>query len=229
MNSKTANAANFGGKRQQTKYIVVHWTSNQGDTAKNNADYFARQAVGAGAHFFVDEREVWQSVPEDRIAYHCGAKTYRHIECRNANSLGVEICMTGKGYVLRPDSIGRAAALVRDLMARYQVPPERVLRHYDVTGKDCPGPMVQDPGLWQDFQKRLIQEDETMQHYRYVPEMPAWAQDTFTRLVQAGFVAQDGEGRIDVLESSLQPLVLLDRLTGGQLEKLPEILKGRVQ
>lgn len=33
-------------------YIVVHYTSNEGDTAKNNADYFARESVKASAHFF---------------------------------------------------------------------------------------------------------------------------------------------------------------------------------
>ena len=37
------------------RYLVIHFTANDGDTAKNNADYFAREAPGVSAHFFVDE------------------------------------------------------------------------------------------------------------------------------------------------------------------------------
>ena len=41
------------------RYLVIHFTANDGDTAKNNADYFAREAPGVSAHFFVDEKEIW--------------------------------------------------------------------------------------------------------------------------------------------------------------------------
>ena len=58
-NKKLANHKNFGGARNAVRFIVVHYTANKGDTAKNNADYFAREKVGASAHFFVDETEVW--------------------------------------------------------------------------------------------------------------------------------------------------------------------------
>ncbi len=37
---------------KKTRYIVVHYTSNRGDTAKNNADYFVREKIKASAHFF---------------------------------------------------------------------------------------------------------------------------------------------------------------------------------
>ena len=92
--TKLCNSANYGGKRTSPiEYIVIHYTANLGDTAKNNADYFAREIVKASAHYFVDEIETWNSVPEDSIAYHVGAKQYFHPACRNANSIGIEICM----------------------------------------------------------------------------------------------------------------------------------------
>ena len=75
------------------RYLVIHFTANDGDTAKNNADYFAREAPGVSAHFFVDEKEIWQSVREKDIAWHCGTRgMYFHPYCRNANSLGIELC-----------------------------------------------------------------------------------------------------------------------------------------
>ena len=228
--TKPCNPANYGRTRgsAEIKYIVVHWTSNEGDTAKNNADYFAREALArpASAHYFVDETEIWNSVPIYKAAYHVGADAYKHPKCRNTNSIGVEICMTGKGYVLRPAAIANAVQLVRWLMDKHDIPIENVIRHHDVTGKDCPAPMVSDPAAWDDFKADLTaQEGDEMKVYKYVPDMPAWAQDTFTRLLQAGYIAKDADGAVNVQESTLQPMVYLDRLTGGRLEKLGEMLE----
>ena len=226
---KPCNPANYTQKnRAEAKYIVVHYTSNKGDTAKNNADYFAREKVGASAHFFVDETEVWESVPVTECAWHCGAKTYRHSECRNANSIGVEICMHDKAGKIRQGSIDHAAKLVRMLMKEYQIPPDRVLRHFDVTGKRCPAPMVDNPDLWRAFKNKLTgveaEQEESMKIYKHTTEMPEWAQGTFRRLIDAGIVKVDEKGEIAVQESSVQPMVYLDRLCGGKIEQLPELV-----
>lgn len=216
MQIKAANRENFTAKQRKLSdiaYLVVHYTGNRGDTAKNNADYFAREVTGTSAHYFVDENEVWQSVPDGHAAWHCGTKgTYYHPACRNANSIGVEVCMLDKHGKLRQGSVDRAAALVRELMQRYGIPADRVVRHYDVTHKDCPAPMVSDPALWQAFQNKLTQEDDEMKVYTSIKELPAWAQPTFEKLVRRGVVAQDTQGKISVQESSLQPMVYSDRL-----------------
>ena len=84
------NRANYGGLRgQKVDYIVIHYTAGRNDTAVNNGAYFAREAVGASAHYFVDEHAVVRSVPEDHVAWHCGGAVYRHPDCRNGNSIGV--------------------------------------------------------------------------------------------------------------------------------------------
>ena len=160
---KLARFDNFTAKQRRLSdiaYIVVHYTGNRGDTAKNNADYFAREVTGTSAHYFVDENEVWQSVPDDHAAWHCGTKgTYYHPACRNANSIGVEVCMLDKHGKLRQGSVDRAAELVRELMQRYGIPAGRVVRHYDVTHKDCPAPMVSNPALWREFKDKLQEDD----------------------------------------------------------------------
>lgn len=223
---KPCNRANYGGTRTQTKYIVIHYTSNKGDTANNNATYFNREALSspASAHFFVDENEIWSSVPENMIAYHCGAKTYKHKTCRNSNSLGIEICMNDKNGNVRHGSINKVVELVKSLMKKYGVPLENVIRHFDVTGKNCPAPMVEDETLWVNFKAQLESEEEEMKIYNWINDMPEWAQDTFTRLMKAGYVNKNSDGSVSVWESSLQPMVYIDRLTKNQIEKLPDIL-----
>lgn len=144
MNIKThlANRNNYGGERAISgiKYIVMHYTANDGDTDENNGKYFANNNVGASAHYFVDGDSVTQSVPEYHIAWHCGASTYKHKSCRNSNSLGVELCDERRNGVIYPtnETIANALELVEYLMKKYNIPKENVIRHYDVTGKLCP-------------------------------------------------------------------------------------------
>lgn len=59
---------------------------------------------------------------------------------------------------------------------------------------------------------KFWEEDETMKIYTKLSDMPAWAQPTFDKLIAKGIVAKDKAGNISVQESSLQPMVYLDRL-----------------
>lgn len=212
INFKECNSQNFTpGRSQKVKYLVIHYTSNNGDTAKNNADYFTREKVGASAHYFCDESEIWQSVKDTDTAWHCGAKTYKHPECRNSNSIGIEICMNDKSGKVRQGSIDTAAELARYLMKRYGILLANVIRHHDVTGKDCPAPMVSDPALWDAFKKSLIKEDDDEVRYKYYDDMPDWAQPTVSKLVKKGYLKGEGSGVLNLTEDTLKVLVINDR------------------
>lgn len=144
MNLKTniSNRENYGDSRSlnDIKYIVVHYTGNDGDTDEANANYFDNNVVYVSAHYFVDDDSVTQTVPDNYVAWHCGAKKYVHTSCRNANSIGVEICDDVRNGTIYPSqkTIDNALELVRSLMKKYNIPKENVIRHYDVSGKLCP-------------------------------------------------------------------------------------------
>lgn len=216
---KQAGSGNYRvGRSAPVRYIVVHYTANRGDTAKNNADYFARTTTKTSAHYFVDEKEVWQSVRDEDTAYHCGANSYRHPYCRNSNSIGVEMCLLDKQGNLRSKTIETALSVVRQLMAAYGVTSDRVLRHYDVTGKNCPAPMVQDPGLWDQFKAQLEGVDEMLDYpewakktYHWYDDMPEWARESVQKAVKKGIVAVNDDNSVTVLGCNLQPLVYMDR------------------
>ena len=65
-----ASATNYGDKRalSSIKYIVIHFTANDGDTAEKNGKYFQWVNRKASAHYFVDDSMVVQSVP-DLVSY----------------------------------------------------------------------------------------------------------------------------------------------------------------
>lgn len=137
-----ANRNNYGAFRltSSIKYIVIHYTANDGDTDENNGTYFKNNVLETSAHYFVDSDSITQTVPDDYIAWHCGAVTYKHIACRNSNSIGIEICDDLKNGVIYPSTrtITNVIKLVEWLMKKYSIPQANIIRHYDVTGKLCP-------------------------------------------------------------------------------------------
>lgn len=178
-----ANSDNYAkSKRDLTKvcYIVVHYTSNAKDTASGNCKYFKNNVVKSSAHFFVDDKEVLQSVPLDHAAWHCGGKllsgtkggTFNGI-CTNANSIGVELCGTGstKDEILpNQATIDLAVDLVKELMAEFNIPAKNVIRHFDVTRKLCPAYWVDD-GKWEkEFKSKLVEQEKETPKVMILPE-----------------------------------------------------------
>lgn len=144
------------------KYIVMHYTANDGDTDEGNAHYFQGAGRRASAHYFVDKDSVTQSVRDNDAAWHCGGdleSSHHPLRgiCMNRNSLGVEMCsdIVGGKYTITPQTVDRAVELVRWLMDKYGIDADHVVRHYDVTGKLCPEPWVRDESLWRKFKARL--------------------------------------------------------------------------
>lgn len=153
------------GDTSRIKYIVIHYVGATGG-AEANCRYYASKYIGASAHYYVGfGGEIWQSVEDGDIAWHCGAKAYRHPKCRNSNSIGIELCVRNKGsqaaesrdWYFEEATVTAAIELTRELMEKYGVPAERVIRHYDVTGKICPNPYVYNhtAHTWEAFKAAL--------------------------------------------------------------------------
>jgi N-acetylmuramoyl-L-alanine amidase len=157
--------SNYSAKRggNPIKYVVIHYTANNGDTAQNNCKYFNSPNRKASAHYFVGRDGVFQSVQDIHTAWHCGGSSYKHKYCRNANSIGIEMCskIDGNGkYYIENSVIDNAIDLTKYLMDKYNIPSNNVIRHYDVTGKACPEPFVRDENIWKNFKLQL--EGDTM-------------------------------------------------------------------
>ena len=213
------NMANYrAGRTQPVRYIVMHYTANNGDTARNNCDYYHRVGgLQASAHYFVDEHGAMQSVRECDTAWHCGARAYWHPECRNGNSIGIEMCSRKRAdgsYYILPETVANAAALAREIMQRYGIDTDHVLRHYDVTGKRCPMPWVDDPAQWTAFLAMLTpehpneEEDDDMTRYNKIEDVPDWAQDTVRALMDAGALKGDEHGCIDLSRDMVRGMVI---------------------
>ena len=150
----------------EIRYIVVHYTANRNDTARGNCRYFQNTITKTSGHFFVDGKEIVQSVPLDHAAWHCGGKIIPGTDggkfygkCTNTNSISVELCGTGcTGTEILPSeaTVEMAVALVKELMEVFGIPAENVIRHYDVTGKLCPAYWVDETRWNEEFKSKLV-------------------------------------------------------------------------
>lgn len=158
------------GTLDRIKYLVIHYVGATGG-AEANCKYYAEADRSASAHYYVDfDGSVLQSVEDKNIAWHCGAKSYVHAECRNANSIGIELCVRNKGdqsgtskdWYFEDATVEAAIELTKALMEKYDIAADHVIRHYDVTGKICPNPYVYNHTLhtWEAFKAALTATTE---------------------------------------------------------------------
>jgi len=153
------------------KYIVIHYTANDGDTDEGNSSYFHGTYRGASAHYFIDEDSSTQVVLDNDISWHCGdtqkytngGAQYKSI-CTNLNSIGIEMCSDKNNgvYYISDKTVANTITVVKALMKKYGIDSAHVIRHYDVTGKICPQPFVANVNLWNYFKSKLIKGDDTI-------------------------------------------------------------------
>ena len=143
---------------ESVQYIAVHYTANPGATAIANRNYFENLAnthdTKVSSHFVVGlEGEVVQCIPTSEMSYATNS--------RNVDTLSIECCHpdeTGKFNDATYDSVVKLTAW---LCKRFDLTSENVIRHYDVTGKDCPKYYVENPDAWLQMKADIAAQIET--------------------------------------------------------------------
>jgi N-acetylmuramoyl-L-alanine amidase CwlA len=129
------------GTKITVEGVVIHWTANTASGADNDSHYryFNKGSVYASAHYFVDSKGILRIIPENEMAYHVGAKTYKTNKFGaypNGKLIGIEMCVNSDGSFA--ETYKRAVWLTADIMRRHKLGMDTLVRHYDVTGKACP-------------------------------------------------------------------------------------------
>lgn len=132
---------NYSSRNGSTiEYIVVHDTGNKriGAGANNHYLYFNGANRNASAHYFIDSKEIIQTVEDSFASWHCGDGRGKY-GITNRNSIGVEICINEDGdFNIAKDN---CILLIRLLMKKYNIPKDNVVRHFDASRKHCPRSM----------------------------------------------------------------------------------------
>ena len=182
----------------RVQFLIIHFTA---EDFPGSLKVLTQGPVSS--HYLVSEREgnnparVYQLVDENRRAFHAGVSSWKGATALNASSIGIEIVnlggRRGANGLRFPDfdreQIDRVVELVKDIVARHQIKPDRILGHSDIapTRKNDPGPKfpwkrLADEGLipWPDASAVAARKAT----YELALPSVAWFQE---KLVRHGF------------------------------------------
>ena len=130
--------------------IVIHYVGNPRSSAQANRDYFEglkdSGEAYASSNFIVGlEGEIIQCIPTNEIAY-CSNE-------RNSDTVSIEVCHETADGKFNDYTYSSLVNLTGWLCMYLDVSPRDVIRHYDVTGKECPRYFVQHEDAWEQFLK----------------------------------------------------------------------------
>lgn len=177
------------------KYLAIHYTAGASSApgkAKSMKSGWERTRR-ASADFGVDDTTIIQFNP-DLKNYHCwsvgdpqktaggGAQLFG--KAINRNTISIEMCsnltkgynhnaVNHEGWFFTEATLDNAVKLAKMLMRKFNIPIEQVVRHYDISGKICPGVVSwnnyvlfdkngkrtgekNDSAAWLAFKKRLL-------------------------------------------------------------------------
>lgn len=126
------------------KYVVVHYVGNPDTSAQNNRDYFNKLTTDVSSHFVVGlDGEIIQCVP----LYEKSAASNE----RNKDSISIEVCHPDSTGKFNEETYKSLVKLTAWLCNEFSLDYSSILRHYDITGKQCPKYYVENPDEWDKF------------------------------------------------------------------------------
>ena len=130
------------------KYIVIHYTGNPGATGEGNRNYFESlkdsEDTYASSHFVIGlDGEIIQCIPLDEMSYASND--------RNVDSISIECCHPDDTGNFTNETYNNCVYLVAQLSDYYDVDMDHIIRHYDVSGKNCPKYFVEYEDRWNVF------------------------------------------------------------------------------
>ena len=151
-----------GTSTQKITGIVVHYTANPGATAMENRNYFENpkdtHETKASSNFVVGiEGEIVQCVPTWEVAYTSNSRNIDTvtIECGHPDETGKFTDATYRSVV----------NLCAWLCMKFDLGADDVIRHYDVTGKECPKYFVDHEDAWENFRQDVKETLARQQNY----------------------------------------------------------------
>lgn len=118
-----------GQKLLGVRFLVLHDTGNDSSTADGNVSYFIRSAneMQASAHYFVDDKQIINCIPESEKAWHVRYDLERDNKAygddANDRALSIELCWSSKKTIDNEKAYQNYVDLAADICKRYKLDP----------------------------------------------------------------------------------------------------------
>lgn len=139
-----------GAPNGRIKNIVIHYVANPRTTAMQNRNYFEglkdTKERRASSHFIVGlDGEIVQCIPTKEISFASNDRNY--------DTVSIETCHWEADGSYTKETYASLVHLTAWLCQKFDLSEDDVIRHYDITGKNCPKYFVEDENAWMDFKK----------------------------------------------------------------------------
>ena len=136
--------------------VVIHYTANPGTDAMANRNYFesrkkrkdSKENKVSSNYIIGLDGTIIRCVPDTEIAYASNQ--------RNADSLSIECCHPDKSGKFSTATYQSLIHLVAYLCDRYEISLSQIIRHYDITGKNCPKYYVENENAWKQLKQDIV-------------------------------------------------------------------------
>lgn len=163
------NNKQIGKKRPYSsiKYLVIHDTGNssQGADAMAHFRYLQNATRPGSAHYYLDDENIIQTIGDSLTAWSIGDTWARNNNPNrikgafNHNSISIELCINQGIDTLK--AYKNLVELTKNLMKKFNIPADKVIRHFDATGKTCPGSWkIRNWEKWWQFKEDIKQPIE---------------------------------------------------------------------
>lgn len=137
-------------KLKRVQNIVIHYVANPMSSAKANRNYFEglkdSKETSASAHFIVGlSGEIIQCIPTSEIAFASNG--------RNKDTISIECCHEDATGQFNDKTYQSLVELCAFLLGKFDLYPDDLIRHYDVTGKMCPKYYVDNKKAWEQLKQ----------------------------------------------------------------------------
>ncbi|MBR3973744.1 MAG: N-acetylmuramoyl-L-alanine amidase [Oscillospiraceae bacterium] len=131
--------------------IVIHYVGNPGSTAQQNRDYYANPSSDVSSHFVIGLKgEIIQCIP-----LHEKSSASNH---RNKDTISIEVCHPDESGKFTDASYQSLVKLTAWLLDVCDLDSNDVIRHYDITGKQCPLYFVTHEDAWKQFKRDVAEK-----------------------------------------------------------------------
>ena len=133
-----------GTHLKKIKDIVIHYVGNPGSTAQQNRDFYNKASSSVSSHFVVGLKgEIIQCLPLDEMS---AASNWR-----NGDTISIEVCHPDSTGKFKKKTYKALVKLTAWLEGLCDLDETHIIRHYDITGKECPRYFVQHEDKWKKF------------------------------------------------------------------------------
>ncbi|MBQ6717854.1 MAG: N-acetylmuramoyl-L-alanine amidase [Clostridia bacterium] len=143
--------ARTGVKLVEINNIVIHYVGNPDTSAQNNRDYFNKADTTVCSHFVIGlDGEVIQCIPLDEKS--------NASNNRNLDTISIEVCHPDESGKFNDATYSSLVKLTAWLCDNSGLKAKDVIRHYDITGKECPKYFVDNESEWKNFLEDVKEE-----------------------------------------------------------------------